>query len=330
MSSLSKTLVEVVDREIAQQKRITDQEIRVSIFLFGVGCDCLLFDTDISRVPSIGSFYTANDGRTELVDSTIKVIQDLRKIPELYGDHSHLVNIITDGEDNQCRSKPGELKRLLDLLPENWTISCSVPNSRALYTAKLLGFSPGNLNIWRTDEEGLKELGTERLASVTNFYTQRSAGVRGTKTFYQPDVGTLNVASLTNVKLLEEIPFLSYLLNVVPDTTNIRDFVEESIQRDRSVTSPFGLTPVVQYHQQYDQFYRLSKTETVQASKRILVYNNAIGKLYDDARRVLGLPGGDSIKVSPGNHGDWDIYVQSTSVNRKLVSGDRVIIMARK
>ena len=45
-----------------------------------------------------------------------------------------------------------------------------------------------------------------------------------------------------------------------------------------------------------------------------------------DARSVLGIPEGQNLKIKPGNHGNFDIFVQSTSLNRKLVRGTKLLV----
>jgi hypothetical protein len=45
----------------------------------------------------------------------------------------------------------------------------------------------------------------------------------------------------------------------------------------------------------------------------------------DQARDLLGLPRGQSIKLVPGRSGDYEVYVQSTSINRRLIPGTQVL-----
>lgn len=76
-------------------------------------------------------------------------------------------------------------------------------------------------------------------------------------------------------------------------------------------------------------FYQLTKAEkNVQSWKYILIRRKGSGEVYagrEDVRRMLGLPVGVDVGVNPGNHGDYDIFVQSASVNRKLVRGTDVV-----
>ena len=61
--------------------------------------------------------------------------------------------------------------------------------------------------------------------------------------------------------------------------------------------------------------------------KSILIHNKNTGAVYfgNEARNVLGLPHDREIRIVPGNHGDYEIFIQSTSVNRKLLAGTKVV-----
>jgi hypothetical protein len=43
------------------------------------------------------------------------------------------------------------------------------------------------------------------------------------------------------------------------------------------------------------------------------------------ARQLIGCPMNTSFKIKPGNLADYEIYIKSTSVNRKLVPGTKVL-----
>ena len=47
----------------------------------------------------------------------------------------------------------------------------------------------------------------------------------------------------------------------------------------------------------------------------------------NDARQLLGLPDYE-VKVSPTSHPNYDLFIQSTSVNRKLLAGQRVMVLS--
>jgi hypothetical protein len=70
-------------------------------------------------------------------------------------------------------------------------------------------------------------------------------------------------------------------------------------------------------------FYQLTKPEKVQSHKEVLLREVKTGAVYGgaQAREILGLPKGLDTKVKPADHGSWDVFVQSTSNNRKLMVG---------
>ena len=73
-------------------------------------------------------------------------------------------------------------------------------------------------------------------------------------------------------------------------------------------------------------FYELTKREEIQENKELLVMEIGKSAVYGgaDAREVLGLPE-TRCKVTPGNHSQWKIFVQSGSFNRRLVRGTSVL-----
>ena len=68
--------------------------------------------------------------------------------------------------------------------------------------------------------------------------------------------------------------------------------------------------------------------DKVQDYKKVLIMEKGRSQVYggDDARRLLDLPDHET-KVRPGDHGGFRIFIQSTSVNRKVRSGTRIIYM---
>lgn len=74
-------------------------------------------------------------------------------------------------------------------------------------------------------------------------------------------------------------------------------------------------------------FYEFTKTETVQARKEIVLQNHATGDLFagNQARVMLGLPIGEDARIRPAYLAEYRVFVQSTSYNRKLISGTRFL-----
>lgn len=75
-------------------------------------------------------------------------------------------------------------------------------------------------------------------------------------------------------------------------------------------------------------FYELTKPEKVQGTKEIVLMSRATGDLFTGtrARELLGLPLDDEdVKLRPVNLEDFQVFIQSTSNNRKLMGGTRLL-----
>lgn len=73
-------------------------------------------------------------------------------------------------------------------------------------------------------------------------------------------------------------------------------------------------------------FYEFTKTETIQASKEIVLMEKISGNLYEGeaARKLLGLPDDANVKLKPIAC-PYYVFIQSTSVNRKLIANTRFL-----
>lgn len=314
MRSISDEVVKVVDNQVAylaKRSQEVNQETRVSVYLFNDDITCLIYDMDVMRLPSLRGHYIAS-GATSLIDANIKSIADLKKTPELYGDHAFLIYSITDGEENQSKNNPSKLKSILNTLPENWTVAVLVPNQQGVFEAKKFGFSSENISIWdATSNSGVQEAGRYIRESTDNFFVGRSKGIRGTKTlFKQLD---LNMSSKTVKENLDELKFgLDYYIIDVCVEGQIRDKVENSGR----------------IYKRGSAYYQLTKPETIQSNKQICIREKISNKIYSgqNARTLIGIPH-QEVKVKPGEFGKFDIFVQSNSVNRKVFPGTKLVVL---
>lgn len=315
MSGLSRDLIRVFDSEIAYLKQRSidlDQETRVSIYLFGDDVKCSVFDMDVMRVKSLSTIYKAS-GMTALIDGAITAISDMKKLPEIHGDHAFLLYVMTDGQENQSKYRSHDLQATLEKLPENWTVACMVPDARGTHEAKKFGFPKESISIWSTTASGVESAGKELRSALSNYMTSRASGVRGTKSFF---VDLSHVTPQAVAANLQEIAPLSYHFIGVPfkaDGCQISDFIKLETGK------PYRLGTC---------HYELSKPEDIQARKKIYVMNKLSRKVYGgaSARALLGLPDSE-VRVKPAEFGDWRIFVQSTSTNRKLVAGTDVLLV---
>lgn len=70
-------------------------------------------------------------------------------------------------------------------------------------------------------------------------------------------------------------------------------------------------------------FYEFTKREEVQEKKEVILRDKVTGDMFqgDQARNILGLPKGTRGNVSPDKFGKYQVFIQSTSYNRKLIAG---------
>lgn len=313
MSSLAKQVVEVADQQVAylaQRSQETNQETRVSLYVFEDRgrIICHAYDKDVLRLPSLAGLYRAN-GQTPLIDATIKAIDDLEKTATLYGDHSFLVYVITDGQENASSAKPYDLSGRIERLPAEWTLACFVPNQLGKREAKQFGFPTDNIAIWDTTK-GLKEVGESIRRTTDAYFTMRSSGGRGTKNLFSIDAEALTKGVVK--KALQKLGPGQFRLFNVKEDVPIADFIESKTKR------PYKLG---------EAFYQLTVPVKVQAQKEIALYHKKEHSVYrgDSARQLLWLPDYE-VKVSPAKTPDFDIFIQSTSVNRKLLAGTKLLL----
>ena len=315
MAHLARDVVKVVDGQIsylAKRSKERDQETRVSVYTFNNTVRCLIFDKDVLRLPSIAGLY-GTTGRTALIDATIKSQQDLATTSTIYGDHAFLTFVVTDGEENESKQTPAALTRLLGGQASNWTVAVLVPDQRGKFEAKNFGFPADNIAIWDANTvQGVTEAGETIRRAVDNYMTARSTGTfRGTRNLFSMGTDTLNTAALVKADL-KPLQAGQFFLLDVDQSWPIREWVEAR-----------GLT-----YQMGSAYYQLTKTELIQARKDILVRNKRTGLVFSgaNARAVLGLPDTE-IRVRPEHNPEFEVFVQSTSVNRKLVPGTKLLIL---
>ena len=333
-------LVRVVDEFVKGLQEESDRlghETRISLYSFDHEVENLVWDMDVKHLPSLRGLYQVANGATALIEAAVKSIDDLENIWEGYGEHSFLQVVVTDGEENASgcsetgqmhirmgggkgtavlRRWIGRIQTAMDDLPDHWTSAILVPNSLAKRTAQEYGFPAGNIAIWDADSsQGVEEaIGTVK-AAATSFLRGREQGVRGTKNLFAMGQGLSSAEVAANLDALDTG---RYILIPVDQETSIRDFV----------------TGAGHSYQTGCAFYELSKREKVQGSKQLAVAEKdpatgrTTGRVFSGpaARQLLGLPASE-VTVKPGDNPSYTVFVQSTSVNRKLIPGTKLLVM---
>lgn len=312
-----KALVRVADEQVrylAERSTAMDQETRVTVYTFSYSDEiqCLVFDKDVLRLPSIASLYDAY-GMTALIDATLLSQEDLAKTAQMYGDHAFLTYVLTDGMENHSRRQPTDLRRTIAGLPDNWTLAVLVPDREGRRFAIECGFPEGNIEEWdASSAAGVDDSFTKIRAATDTFMAARATGVRGTRNLFSTGADAVNKQTIKQANL-KPLKAGQYELLTVPLDVPIRDFVEQEGRQ-------FLLGRC---------YYQLTKTETIQDHKAIAIVRKKDGKVYtgQEARDLLGLPA-MTVRVKPQHNPDYDVFVQSTSVNRKLLAGTRLLLVA--
>ncbi|MGW4652072.1 VWA domain-containing protein [Kitasatospora sp. NPDC004289] len=333
-------LIRVVDEFVKGLQEESDRlghETRISLYAFDHEVHNLVWDMDVKHLPALKGLYRVENGATALIEAAVKSVDDLKNIWEGYGEHSFLQVVVTDGEENasgfsesgkmHVRQKGGtgtavlrswteRIHTAMEELPEHWTSAILVPNSLAKRTAQEYGFPAGNIAIWDADStQGVEEaIGTVKSAA-TSFLRGREKGVRGTKNLFAmgQDLKAADVSAN-----LDALDAGKYILVPVDEQLPIRQFVTAAGHPYKTGCA----------------YYELSKREKIQPRKQLAVAEKdpttgrMTGRVFSGpaARRLLGLPATETT-VKPGDNPNFTVFVQSTSVNRKLVPGTKLLVM---
>ncbi|MFG2891257.1 vWA domain-containing protein [Streptomyces sp. NPDC048248] len=325
MSHLSRKVVDVADQQIAylaRRSKELDQETRVTVYVFADKVQCVIYDKDVLRMPSLKQMYRTG-GMTALLAATLKSQRELAQTAQLYGDHSFLTFVLTDGQENashRCPDAPAgdprelvqAVAKLIATQEDNWTLAVLVPDQMGKREAMQCGFPKDNIAIWdATSTQGLEEAGQVIRQATENFMMGRAQGIRGSRTVFSTGADAVNKDTIKAAGLTPVKPSQYQLIPVARDAA-IRDWVTECGHTYRTGCA----------------FYQLSKSEKIQAKKQIAVLEKKTDRVYSgpEARALLGLPDTET-RVKPDHNDDFTIFVQSTSVNRKLVPHTRLLLM---
>lgn len=301
--------------ELRRSARSTGQETTLTLVSFASSVVTDRSGEPIDLTPDLSMDSYRPIGNTALYDAVGHAIERLSAMPGSDDlDTSMLVIVVTDGEENYSMKHSvftlSELLRKVNAT-DRWTVAWQVPRGYKQKLVKLLDLPEGNVTEWEISDRGAMQSAAQNVASINSFYVSRSVGMRSSKDFYTTDLSNLTKGQVTRT-----------LDNIAPQ---VRVLTVEKEQELR----PFVEGKTKQSLLRGAAFYQLTKPEKeVQDYKKLLLVEKGNpSKVYagDDARSLLGLPTKGTVKVVPGNHAGWDVFVQSTSTNRKLVRGTKVV-----
>lgn len=276
-------------------------------------------NSSVSRLKPLTSYVT--DGSyTPLFDSVGAIIDALEKAPDAKnGSVSFLVMVVTDGMENRSTKWNGRTlgDRIIRLMQsDRWTFTFRVPYGSKTHLVNL-GIPAANILEWDGRSSDDMERSTRiTTSSISNYYGAVSRGIRSTNSFYT------DAANVSKSAVKSAMTNISSEVRIWPVT-------QADTRRNPNVeVAPFVEAKTFTPYVRGTAFYELVKTEkAVQASKMIIIRSLKDGSVYagQSARDLLNLPTQGTIKLSPGDHGDWQIFIQSTSSNRHLPVGSTLL-----
>lgn len=258
--------------------------------------------------------YVTPCGCTPLYDAVMLLIDELEKLPAV-SNAAFLVQVITDGVENASITSSSVLARRIKTLQDTdrWTFTFRVPKGQSYTIVDRLNLQPGNVLEWETTADGMNKSSVVNAAATQSYIASRGAGQTSTKSFYA------NLSNVTSSQVEKACADISADISIWPvataeDGMQVRDFVEKRLKGKTMVRGT--------------AFYQLTKTEkNVQSYKKIIIRDKSTNAVYggESARKLLKLPTNANVRLSPGDHGGFDIFIQSTSVNRKILKGTQVV-----
>ena len=154
--------------------------------------------------------------------------------------------------------------------------------------------------------------------AIGSYYTARSQGATSTGAFYTDLAGVSPKTVAAKCKDISDEVLLFPVMSP-GEGLGIRKFLD---------TFCLGGEPMLKGA----AFYELTKAEKkVQDYKQLVIQDRKTGACYSglEARNLLGIPLHGDIQLFLGNHANYTVFVQSTSVNRKLKAGTKVLYWER-
>lgn len=299
-------------KEMSQQTNI---ETLLTVVQCGIGRNAsVVVETENRPIQWVDPIYNyeATGGSTPLFDSIGRSIEVLEGVHDKNdADVSFLVLAVTDGEDNrQLQWNTARLKKKIQELQgtDHWTFAFRVP--RGHYKQHLMsqfGISGDNILEWEQTNRGVQESSQATTQAYSTYYAGRTRGVTSSQSFFT------DLTKVTTTQVQQTLNDITHEVTVYTvkdgyEGESIRGFIEKKMARSYIPGTAF---------------YQLVKSEKIQDNKQVILKDKNTGKFWSGtaARATLGLNSYGEVRVKPGNHGNWDVFVQSRSVNRILPVG---------
>lgn len=322
MQSIKMGAIDAVNAQINSIKSnayATKQETYVSVYDF----DDNVRPVTVNQFPESVQLRTVYNyipnGNTALIDAVCLASLDLETASRGEKNTSCLIIVITDGQENKSkRFNSAQLKEMITRLQgtDRWSFAFSVPRGYTYYATQF-GVPSGNIQEWEQTDVGAYDMGTSNALGTQTFYRARTLGATKVDNFYTD----LSSVTKTDLKKLDDVSG-DYHKWTVSKEEGITEFVNSKLSTNATLQKKVGYI-----YQPGRAYYELTKPEKIQGHKDMVILNKKTDKMYGgpQARRIIGIDPTKTMKVTPGNHGDYTIFVKSTSMNRKLVRGTSLL-----
>ena len=309
-----------------------EQDIQVRVMQFGSSVP--LSDTAYQpiRTGYFEFYYSPVESFTKLNDAMIKALEKLpysTAKPPIVGSTRALLNppqpaqnaneasllvVLTDGEENDSYARAETVKQAIEAHGDKLTVAMNVPQmsrERIQLMSDQLGIPVENFSQWDQTIQGIETMARVNESATSSYLTAtRAAGQTKSTTFYAltPDLSGFDPKTANLANLRDK--FMSRRIGK-------EQRIDEFVQRETGQPYLRGMA-----------FYQLTKPEVIQGNKDILLREKGKVTVWGgpNARAAIGLLPFKDGKITPGNHANWDIFVQSLADNRKLVRGTDLLI----
>jgi hypothetical protein len=317
-------LMKYARRNLAQQVATLraaagpSDEYRITIICFDDHVRKTLNKADVMGLGDTDPFYLYPDGMTAMSDAIMEAISST-KDDEM--GQAFLISVVTDGGENSSSIRPQRLHDEVSTLTATGRYTFAFAGPDTFISRKYvesIGIPAGNVTFWEQSAAGATGLGIHTNRSVASYATSRSAGVMSSTSFYaQPVVSNPQDFAGKLGSQMNKLDAAAFKVERVMDTDPlvIQKFAEAKLGGFRKGKI----------------YYQLTESEKVQDYKNMVIQDTATGAFYagrDTAAKLLGIPNfSGTVRIKPGELGEFKVFVQSTSLNRKLVPGTAVVYL---
>jgi hypothetical protein len=311
-----KMVYEMADLLAREEKQYAGQtepsQFRITVIPFGSLVGQLKAQRPLEVVtgwPSSIAHYNDLGGMTALRDAIGRALE----LAEKSTAQAKLVSIFTDGGENH--SYQYSIARLTALLTKleargDLTVTLAGPAIARDHLADV-GIPAANFRDWDGSEQGLQATAAATTNALQTYVDQRRVGATRSTSFYSTDnLGAITPAGIkANTKAVNPREVRTVTRHMAGRT--IADFYGRAFE-------------------QGNHYYQLVKPEYLQDSKELVVYIKAKGEYRQGSRSVrslMGLPETGKIRLHPAKLDQYDLYIQSTSNNRKVVEGQQLLTL---